>query len=209
MVLQSSELKFRYPQQNQIEFPDISLKQGEAALLLGPSGSGKSTLLNLLAGLQDIQNGSIHVLKQDLDQLKDREMEKFRAKNYGLVFQKSFFLPYLSLEENLRLAANYQGLKVKMDRIHNLFNDLNIYDLRQKKPAECSIGEQQRASIARALMHEPPLLLADEPSSALDDKNADMVASLLMELCQKHSSTLLVVTHDARLKSLISKSYQL
>ena len=209
MVLQSSELKFRYPQQNQIEFPDISLKQGEAALLLGPSGSGKSTLLNLLAGLQDIQNGSIHVLKQDLDQLKDREMEKFRAKNYGLVFQKSFFLPYLSLEENLRLAANYQGLKVKMDRIHNLFNDLNIYDLRQKKPAECSIGEQQRASIARALMHEPPLLLADEPSSALDDKNADMVASLLMELCQKLSSTLLVVTHDARLKSLISKSYQL
>ena len=209
MVLQSSELKFRYPQQNQIEFPDISLKQGEAALLLGPSGSGKSTLLNLLAGLQDIQNGSIHVLKQDLDQLNDREMEKFRAKNYGLVFQKSFFLPYLSLEENLRLAANYQGLKVKMDRIHNLFNDLNIYELRQKKPAECSIGEQQRASIARALMHEPPLLLADEPSSALDDKNADMVASLLMELCQKHNSTLLVVTHDARLKSLISKSYQL
>lgn len=209
MVLQSSELKFRYPQQKQLEFPDISLKQGEAALLLGPSGSGKSTLLNLLAGLQDIQNGSIHVLKQDLDQLNDREMEKFRAKNYGLVFQKSFFLPYLSLEENLRLAANYQGLKVKMDRIHNLFNDLNIYELRQKKPAECSIGEQQRASIARALMHEPPLLLADEPSSALDDKNADMVASLLMELCQKHNSTLLVVTHDARLKSLISKSYQL
>ena len=209
MVLQSSELKFSYPSQEALEFPDVNLHRGETALLLGPSGSGKSTLLNLLAGLQELQQGSIEGLGQSLKELNPRQLEKFRAKHYGLVFQKSYFLPYLSLEDNLLLAARYQGHKPNLQKIHQLFKDLGIYNLRHKKPAVCSIGEQQRASIARALMHEPPILLADEPSSALDDKNADLVASLLIELCEKHQSALLIVTHDARLKSKISKSYNL
>ncbi len=209
MVLQSSELKFTYPNQETLIFPDLNLESREAALLLGPSGSGKSTLLNLLAGLLEIQTGDIKVLGRSLASIKGGAKEKFRAENYGLVFQKSFFLPYLSLEENLLLSSSYQGLKIKKERVHQLFEALNIYPLRHKKPADCSIGEQQRASIARALLQSPPILLADEPSSALDDENAELVGSMLIEMCEKQNSALLVVTHDARLKSLISKSYQL
>lgn len=209
MVLQSSKLKFAYPNTAEFHFPDIELGEGETALLLGPSGSGKSTMLNLLAGLLPLQSGEIRIKGEDFSQLKERDKEKFRAFNLGLVFQRSFFLPYLSLEQNLILAGQYQGQKVSKDRVLGLFEDLQIAHLAKKRPHECSQGEQQRASIARALIQEPALILADEPSSALDDKNADKVAELLLSVCANSNSSLLVVTHDQRLKNLISKSFSL
>lgn len=209
MVIQSSELKFSYTQSLKFDFPDIRLDAAEAALLIGPSGSGKSTLLNLLAGLLKPQAGSIQILDQDFGKLPEREKESFRAKNIGLIFQRSFFLPYLSLKENLLLSARYQGKSVSSDRILGLFEDLQIAALADKKPGECSLGEQQRASIARALLQDPALILADEPSSALDDANAEKVAELLLNVVNKSNTALLVVTHDHRLKSLIPKSYSL
>ncbi len=209
MVLQSSELKFSYPNTSEFDFPDIQLAPGESALLLGPSGSGKSTLLNLLAGLIAPQKGSIIINGTEMYGLKERKKEQFRAANIGLVFQRSFFLPYLSLHENLLLASRYQGHKIKSSEINALFEDLQIGHLSAKKPSECSLGEQQRASIARALLQKPALILADEPSSALDDGNANKVADLLLSLCEQYNSALLVVTHDQRLKAKISKSYSL
>lgn len=209
MVLQSSELKFSYPNTTSFHFPDIELMEGETALLLGPSGSGKSTMLNLLAGLLPLQSGQVRIKNEDFTQLNERQKEKFRALNLGLVFQRSFFLPYLSLEQNLLLSGSYQGKKVSQERVQSLFEDLQIAHLAQKRPNECSQGEQQRASIARALIQEPALILADEPSSALDDRNADKVADLLLSVCANSNSSLLVVTHDQRLKGLITKSYSL
>lgn len=209
MVLQSSNLKFAYSQSASFDFPDIAIQPGEAALLIGPSGSGKSTLLNLLAGLNAPQAGSIAINGIDLQSLSERKKERFRARNIGLVFQRSFFLPYLSLSENLKLASRYQGNKIDNEQIAHLFEQLQIGHLSNKKPNECSLGEQQRASIARALIQNPSLILADEPSSALDDYNASKVADLLLSVCQKFDSALLVVTHDQRLKSLITKSYSL
>lgn len=209
MVLQSSELKYTYPNLDPMPFPDIDLAPEEAALILGASGSGKSTLLHLLSGLLDLQAGEVQVLGQNLAKLNPRELERFRAKHFGLILQNSYFLPYLSLIENLQLSARYQGQKVTEARIKELFDYLNITHLAQKKPAECSVGEQQRASIARALMHKPQIILADEPSSALDDRNAELVGSLLLEMGKNEKSALLVVTHDSRLKSIISKSYAL
>lgn len=209
MVLQSSELQFAYPNTKGFNFPDISIDAGEAALLLGPSGSGKSTLLNLLAGLIPPQEGKISINNTSLEHLNERAKEQFRARNIGLVFQRSFFLPYLSLLDNLMLASRYQGHKLSQVEIKNIFNQLEISHLASKKPSECSLGEQQRASIARALVQNPALILADEPSSALDDKNAGKVAELLLSTCENYNSALLVVTHDQRLKDLISKSYSL
>lgn len=209
MVLQSSKLKFAYPNTAEFHFPDIQLAEGEAALLLGPSGSGKSTMLHLLAGLLPLQSGEIQIKGEEFNQLKERQKEKFRAQNVGLVFQRSFFLPYLSLEQNLMLAGKYQGQKVSKEKVQSLFEDLQIAHLAHKKPSDCSQGEQQRASIARALIQEPALILADEPSSALDDENADKVAELLLSVCANSNSSLLVVTHDQRLKNVISKSFSL
>ncbi len=209
MVLQSSKLKFSYPNTAEFDFPDIAVNQGEAALLLGPSGSGKSTLLHLLSGLLPIQGGSVKVQNQAIEELSEREKESFRAQNVGLVFQRSYFLPYLSLKDNLLLAGRYQGSKVSESHIMALFEQLQIAHLANKKPSECSQGEQQRASISRALLQNPPLILADEPSSALDDANAQIVSELLLSICEKYKSALLVVTHDQRLKDQISKSYSL
>lgn len=209
MVIQSSELKFSYQETDDFHFPDLKLEASEAALLLGPSGSGKSTLLHLLSGLLKPQAGEIQILGANFGQMTERAKEKFRAQNIGLIFQQSFFLPYLSLKENLLLSARYQGHKVKEEQVLSLFDQLQISQLANKKPGECSLGEQQRASIARALLQKPALILADEPSSALDDKNANKVAELLLSLVEASNSALLVVTHDQRLKSLIPKSYSL
>jgi lipoprotein-releasing system ATP-binding protein len=209
MLLRSSKLKFAYPNSPGFSFPDLNLEAGEAALLLGPSGSGKSTLMHLIAGLLPLKHGEITVLNTPFSQLTEREKEKFRAQNMGLVFQRSYFLPYLSLRENLILTANYQGHKTKLNKIDSLFSDLQIDHLAHKKPSDCSLGEQQRASIARALLQKPRLLLADEPSSALDDQNALKVTELLLSVCKEHQSALLIVTHDQRLKDKISKSYLL
>jgi len=209
MILQSSELKFSYPQTEKLRFPDVNIDAGEAALLLGPSGSGKSTLLHLFAGLLPIQEGNVSVVNTNLTSLNERKKEEFRARNIGLVFQRSFFLPYLSLQENLELSSRYQGRKSSKPEIEQLFDQLQIHHLKDKLPSECSLGEQQRASIARALLQKPALILADEPSSALDDANAGKVAELLLSLVNEYQSSLLVVTHDQRLKSLIPKSYSL
>lgn len=209
MVIQSSELKFSYQETDDFHFPDIQLQESEAALLLGPSGSGKSTLLHLLSGLLQPSSGRIEIMGQDFTALKERDKENFRARNLGLIFQRSFFLPYLSLKENLLLSARYQGRQLKADYVMSIFKDLQISHLANKKPSECSLGEQQRASIARAILQEPALILADEPSSALDDKNASIVAELLLSITQQSKSSLLIVTHDQRLKALIPKSYSL
>lgn len=209
MILQSSELKYSYPTTETFSFPDIGINKGEAALLLGPSGSGKSTLLHLLAGLLNAQKGSVSIKGIELKSMGEREKEKFRAQHIGLVFQRPFFLPYLNLEENLQLSARYQGAKADQDWINHLFEQLQISHLKSKKPADCSLGEQQRASIARSLLQKPALILADEPSSALDDHNASKVGELLLSVVENFESALLVVTHDQRLKDRIPKSYSL
>jgi putative ABC transport system ATP-binding protein len=127
----------------------------------------------------------------------------------GIIFQRSYFLPYLSIGENLKLAAQMQGLKISSAQAKNALEKLNVAHVAQHKPANCSVGEQQRASIARAILHEPKLILADEPTSALDDINAEKVTQTLLQVAAEQKAALLIVTHDSRLKNLISKTYAL
>ncbi len=199
-MLATKQLQFSYTRNQVMNFPDFNLQKGEHWLLLGQSGSGKTTLLHLLGGLLSPTGGSIHIGTTELGQLRASALDQFRGKNIGIVFQKSHFVRALSIGENLALAQQLAGLKPNRERIIELLERLNIGDKLRLKPDRLSIGEQQRAAIARALINQAPIILADEPTSALDDHNANEVINLLEEQAKALGSTLLVVTHDKRLK---------
>lgn len=204
MALQSLNLEFSYSAEKHFYFPNINLQAGQSALLLGPSGAGKTTLLHLLAGLMLPLSGEVKIDGTKMFSLTASQRDKFRGQNLAVVFQKSYFLPYLSIRENLLLAAKNPRLSVKAT-----LKQLQVEHILLKKPAQCSIGEQQRASIARAILQQPKVILADEPSSALDDANALKVGAMLKNAAEQHGAALLVVTHDARLKPMFNKTYQL
>lgn len=199
-MLTTKQLQFSYTRNQVMNFPDFNLQKGEHWLLLGQSGSGKTTLLHLLGGLLSPSSGSIQIGSTELGQLRASALDQFRGKNIGIVFQKSHFVRALSIGENLALAQQLAGLKPNRERIIELLERLNIGDKLRLKPDRLSIGEQQRAAIARALINQAPIILADEPTSALDDHNATEVINLLEEQAKAQGSTLLVVTHDKRLK---------
>ena len=199
-MLTTKQLQFSYTRNQVMNFPDFSLQKGEHWLLLGQSGSGKTTLLHLLGGLLSPTSGSIQIGTTELGQLRASALDQFRGKNIGIVFQKSHFVRALTIGENLALAQQLAGLKPNRERIVELLERLNIADKLRLKPDRLSVGEQQRAAIARALINQAPIILADEPTSALDDHNATEVINLLEEQAKAQGSTLLVVTHDKRLK---------
>lgn len=208
-MLTTKQLQFSYTRNQVMDFPDFSLQKGEHWLLLGQSGSGKTTLLHLLGGLLSPTSGSIQIGNTELGQLRASALDQFRGKNIGIVFQKSHFVRALTIGENLALAQQLAGLKPNRERILELLERLNIGDKLRLKPDRLSIGEQQRAAIARALVNQAPIILADEPTSALDDHNATEVINLLEEQAKALGSTLLVVTHDKRLKDRFSNQIAL
>lgn len=208
-MLKSKGLTYHYPGQGEMRFPDLLVPAKEGALLLGPSGSGKTTLLHLLAGLRNPAAGTIWIKDQELTAMSGLAQDRFRGKEIGIIFQKSFFLPYLNLEENLLLAASLQGASKAQEALDGLLAELQLIDRKKAKPSHCSVGELQRASIAQALLAQPSLVLADEPTSALDDDNAYRVARLLKRLTSEAGAALLIVTHDARLKDSFERNYRL
>lgn len=199
-MLQTSELSYTYNGGTSIQFPDINCAKGEQWLLLGQSGSGKTTLLHLLGGLLSPKNGQVIVADTNLKKLSAAALDKFRGKHIGIIFQKAHFVRALTVEENLKLAQQLAGLSIDKKRIIHLLDRLNVGHKLAAKPDNLSVGEQQRVAIARALVNQPAIILADEPTSALDDKNCDEVIQLLEEQAKEAEATLLVVTHDGRLK---------
>lgn len=199
-MLQTNQLNFSYDKKNQFQFPDIKCGAGENWLLLGQSGSGKTTLLHLLAGLLHPTSGKVEIGGTDTSTLSAGELDRFRGNKIGIVFQKPHFIKSLTVGENLALAQKLAGQPVDNQRIMDLLARLNIGEKINKKPQNLSQGEQQRASIARAVINRPALILADEPTSALDDLNTKEVIDLLEEQAAEVNATLLIVTHDSRLK---------
>lgn len=184
-----------------MDFPDFSCEQGERLLLLGNSGTGKTTLLHLLCGLLTPESGSIRVADLDLTQASDRTLDAWRGRDVGIVFQQAHFVQSLTMEENLALPHQLAQGAVPpevLDRMGAMLDRLGIAHRAKAMPRELSVGEQQRASIARALLHEPKVVFADEPTSALDDDNAQVVMDILDR--EAAGATLVVVTHDQRLK---------
>lgn len=201
MSVISKDLLFQYNHENSFKFPDMELQKGQHQLILGQSGKGKTTFLHLLAGILKPSSGSILIENTDIAKLGNRAIDRFRGKNIGLIFQRSYFVKALTVKDNLYLAQKLAGRKEDVSQIKTILDQLNILKKIDELPVNLSIGEQQRVSIARAIINEPELILADEPTSALDDINAEKVASLLEETAAFCQATLIVVTHDQRLKN--------
>jgi len=206
-MIETKSLEFSYDNSFVFKFPDIKLKSNENLLVLGNSGIGKSTLLHNLAGILRPKSGSIKIFDQEISKLSELELDKFRGQNIGIIFQRSHFVNSLTVGENLELAQ-FLG-RNKKGNIKETLNNLKILDKTNKKPKELSQGERQRASIALAIINSPKLILADEPTSSLDDTNCSNVIKILKEQALKYQAQLIVITHDSRLKKHFKKSISL
>jgi putative ABC transport system ATP-binding protein len=208
-MLKTSRLKYSYNNTQTLSFPDIQCQKGEQWLIIGQSGSGKTTLLHLLGGLLSPQSGQVFIGDTDITQLSPAALDKFRGKNIGIIFQTAHFVKALTVEENLLLAQQLAGVKPDKALVFNYLNQLNLKDKLTAKPDELSMGEQQRVNIIRALINTPSVILADEPTSALDDKNANEVIMLLEDQAREAKATLLIVTHDGRMKNYFKNQIHL
>ena len=175
----------------------VTVEKGEFTAIMGPSGSGKSTLLNLVAGLDRPTSGTIAVGGTDLATLGEAGLARFRRDHIGFVFQFFYLLPNLTALENVLIPAQLKG-NVGTGRARELLEQLSIADVADRYPAHLSGGQQQRVAIARALINRPTLLLADEPTGALDTHSGEQVMELLGGL-HRDGQTILLVTHDAKL----------
>ena len=207
-MIKTKEVKFNYDNQVFFDFPDIKLKRGENLLIIGNSGIGKTTLLHLLAGLLKLNSGSIELFGKELRKLSSYQLDRFRKNNIGIIFQRPHFVNSLTVKENLQLAQ-YIADKKDNNRIESILKNLNILDKSNKITNQLSQGEKQRASIALAIVNSPKLILADEPTSSLDDSNCSNVIKLLKKQATEFGAQLIVITHDSRLKKHFKKSIEL
>ena len=201
-MIKTTNLQFNYNREQQFHFPDINCEQGSHWLVLGQSGCGKTTLLHLLGGLLSPNSGGIVVNNEDITTLSEEKLDHFRGKNIGIIFQQSHLIKALTVEENLLTAQYLAGMPQDKAKVRHLLEKLNMGHKLKARVQNLSLGEQQRVSIARALVNDPVLILADEPTSSLDDNNCKEVVDLLLEQSQNFNATLLIVTHDGRLKQL-------
>ena len=199
-MITTKDIRFSYGKGTSFQFPDITASKGDSLLITGGSGKGKTTLLHLLGGLLRPQSGDVFIDDTSLSVLSDRKLDHFRGKNIGLVLQQSYFVASLNVLENVVLASWLATGRRATEKAKQLLEQLDLKDHMHKLPSQLSIGQQQRVSIARALINEPKLLLADEPTSSLDDENAYKVADMLSGLAKQFGTALVIVTHDQRLK---------
>ncbi len=180
---------------------DIEVSKGELMMFVGPSGCGKTTLISVIAGILDHDDGICKVFNNDLKKLSNAEKIAFRAKNVGFVFQTFNLLPTLSAAENVAvpLIINNMSRREAINRASDLLNKVGLGNRTEALPSELSGGQQQRVAIARALIHEPGIIVCDEPTSSLDHVTGMKVMELMREIVLKESRTLIVVTHDNRI----------
>ncbi|MBP1616113.1 MAG: ATP-binding cassette domain [Bacteroidetes bacterium] len=201
----TDSIQYSYNKNYTFVFPDIVCEKGEHLLITGASGCGKTTLLHLIAGLVTPKRGSVLIKGNDITQLRGAKLDKYRGREIGIVFQTPQFIKSLTAEENLKMAVSLNNLSVDNIYLDSLFETLNIVHCRNRKTNEMSQGELQRLSIARAVINKPSLILADEPTSSLDDKNCKEAIKLLRYQAEKLQAGLIIVTHDNRLIPGFSK----
>ena len=187
-----------------IHFPDFEVSAEQPCLLLGESGSGKTTLLHLVGGLLRSQSGNISIRDTDITRFSASALDHFRGQSIGFIFQKNHLINSLSVKKNLMLAPFLAGLHQDHKRVDEVLHHLGLTEKRNARVQELSQGQAQRVAIARAVLNKPAVILADEPTSALDDKNCIKVLELLLMAARESHSTLLIATHDQRLKSHIA-----
>lgn len=183
---------------------------GELSLIIGPSGSGKSTLLTIMGGLQTPDSGTVLIDQQSLAELTPKQRDQLRLNKIGFVLQSYNLLPYLSVRDQFKLVdrVKRQGNISAAERDH-LLEELGIDRLLDQYPGELSGGQNQRVAIARALYTDPQIILADEPTAALDSNRVKVVGQLLKQMARQHHKAVIVVTHDLRLREFADHTYQL
>ncbi len=189
----------------------LVLSAGENVSIVGPSGCGKSTLLHLIGTLDEPTSGTVKLCDEDPFAMSEAELARFRNRNIGFVFQDHHLLPQLSVLENVLVPALAEGSpsNEQIDRAKDLIDRVGLAERIDHRPAELSGGERQRVAAARALIRNPILLLADEPTGSLDRTNAEAIADLLLELQQQENTMLIVVTHSAELAKRMSRRLEL
>ena len=175
---------------------NLTVQKGESLSVVGASGSGKSTLLHVMGGVDTVTNGKVIVDDRDITTLKDEEMSVFRRRKIGFVFQSYHLIPVLTVEENIQMPILLDHKKPDREYIDHVIEMLGLKDRRKHLPNQLSGGQQQRAAIARALANRPSLILADEPTGALDSTNGNEVMALLQDSVKKLNQTLVLITHN-------------
>jgi putative ABC transport system ATP-binding protein len=208
-MLEIRDLRHDYAGRTVLSVPAWDVAQGDASLVLGPSGSGKTTLLNVIAGLATPTAGTVRVAGEEVTGLSPAGRDAFRARKVGLVLQTLHLIGVVSVRENLRLAQALAGAAVDDARIDEVLASLGIATLAGARARDISVGEAQRVAIARAVVNRPALILADEPTSALDDANCEKALALLTEQARACGATLLVATHDNRVRDRFARRLEL
>ncbi len=199
-MLQVSALSLGYSGKSVLEFKGMQLAKGAQCLIAGPSGCGKTTLLYALAGLSPVISGSVSVEGADITKMGEAERDRFRGAHIGIVYQGLHLIKSLTVLQNVMLASYASGQKADRARAAAVLSQLGLSEKLDSLPDALSQGQAQRVAIARAALHKPALLLADEPTSSLDDGACAKVIGLLKEVAKEAGSTLVIATHDGRVR---------
>lgn len=208
-MISLKSVSHNYNEKTQIRFKDWQINDGEQWLLLGASGSGKTTLLHILTGILKPSNGDVGINDTAIYTLSAKQLDQFRGRNIGIIFQRPHLIKSLTVTENLLMAQSFAKLPEDLHRVYEVLTSLGIEDKKRAYPNELSQGQLQRVSIARAVINRPALLIADEPTSSLDDKNTVAVLDLLLRQSKLNQATLVVATHDKRVKDAFTNTYEL
>ena len=190
---------------------NLSINKGEFVIISGPSGAGKTTLLNMVSGIDLPSSGQVLLNKKPISKFSKRQLNKLRRKTIGMVFQAHALMPLLSAYENVELPLRILGMKGKerKEKTEEILEILGLKYRMSHRPYELSGGERQRVSVARALVRKPEILVADEPTSQLDSVNTEIVFEQIKEICQTFDTTVILATHDQRMKKFGDKLFNM
>ena len=200
MLFKILNLEFKLKAKSILKKIDFTIEKNKHLLILGSSGCGKTTLINLMTGLLKPSSGEIFFEDKNYSLLSDQELDNLRSENFGLIFQKLHLIKHLNIEQNISLAKN----KSHSLNINELINDLGLFGRNKQIAKNLSVGESQRAAIARGIANNPKVIFADEPTSALDELNTKKVIELLFTQAKKTYATLIISSHDYRIKKYFS-----
>ena len=200
MLFKIQNLEYKLKNEPILKKKNFTIKKNNHFLILGPSGSGKTTLINLMAGLLKPSSGEIIFENKNYSLLTEHEVDELRSKNFGGIFQKIHLIKHLNIEQNILLAKK----KDHFLNTNKLINELALSGKNKQMAQNLSVGESQRVAIARGIANKPKVIFADEPTSALDELNAKKVIELILRQSKKTNATLIVSTHDKRIKKYFS-----
>jgi len=200
-MLKTVDVTFSYTKESSFHFPNIKLSSSQSLLILGKSGIGKTTLLHLLAGILSPDNGTIFINDTNITSISSKKLDLFRGKQIGIVFQNTIAISSLTVYENLQARLYFSGISEQKGAITTILEQLDLDSVKNQKPNTLSTGQLQRLGIALGVIHKPAIILADEPTSSLDDENCELVIQLLKNQAEKSNANLIIITHDHRIKN--------